>query len=87
MPGCLHLSSSAKRFSIASPTLFTNTATPHYSWRGRMAKIVGRIMASDDPNYNAIHDSNVGCFGQFECVDNADVAAALFNAAEGWVPT
>jgi len=34
-------------------------------------EVVGRIMASDDPNYNAIHDSNVGCFGQFECVDNA----------------
>ena len=48
-------------------------------------EVVGRIMASDDPNYNAIHDSNVGCFGQFECVDNDNVAAALFNAAEGWV--
>jgi len=48
-------------------------------------EVVGRIMASDDPNYNAIHDSNVGCFGQFECVDNDNVAAALFNAAERWV--
>ncbi len=48
-------------------------------------EVVGRIMASDDPNYNAIHDSNIGCFGQFECVDNDNVAAALFNAAEGWV--
>jgi len=27
------------------------------------AEIVGRIMASDDPNYNAVHQSNVGCFG------------------------
>ena len=26
-------------------------------------EIVGRIMASDDPNYNAFHQSNVGCFG------------------------
>jgi GNAT superfamily N-acetyltransferase len=51
----------------------------------RNGEVVGRIMASDDPNYNAIHDSNVGCFGQFECVDNDNVAAALFNAAEGWV--
>jgi GNAT superfamily N-acetyltransferase len=48
-------------------------------------EVVGRILASDDPNYNAIRDSNVGCFGQFECVDNDNVAAALFNAAEGWV--
>jgi len=48
-------------------------------------EVVGRIMASDDPNYNATHNSNVGCFGQFECVDSDNVAAALFNAVEGWV--
>jgi GNAT superfamily N-acetyltransferase len=48
-------------------------------------KIVGRIMASDDPNYNAMHHSNVGCFGLFECIDDRKVAAALFDAAEGWL--
>jgi GNAT superfamily N-acetyltransferase len=48
-------------------------------------KIVGRIMASDDPNYDAVHDSNVGCFGLFECIDDRKVAAALFEAAEGWL--
>jgi GNAT superfamily N-acetyltransferase len=48
-------------------------------------KIVGRIMASDDPNYNAVHHSNVGCFGLFECIDDRKVAAALFDAAEGWL--
>ena len=48
-------------------------------------KIAGRIMASDDPNYNALHQSNVGCFGLFECIDNRDVAAALFERAENWL--
>ncbi len=48
-------------------------------------KIVGRIMASDDPNYNSLHQSNVGCFGLFECIDNRDVAAALFGAASNWL--
>ena len=48
-------------------------------------EVVGRIMASDDPNYNAEHKSNVGCFGQFECIDNHDVASALLDAAGGWV--
>jgi GNAT superfamily N-acetyltransferase len=48
-------------------------------------EIVGRIMASDDPNYNALHQSNVGCFGLFECIDNRDVAAALFERAENWL--
>lgn len=48
-------------------------------------EIVGRIMASDDPNYNAEHESNVGCFGLFECVDDPAVAAALLGAATAWV--
>ncbi|MBA2586287.1 MAG: GNAT family N-acetyltransferase [Chthoniobacterales bacterium] len=51
----------------------------------RNGKIVGRIMASDDPNYNAVHQSNVGCFGLFECVDDRNVAAALFDTAAAWL--
>ncbi len=51
----------------------------------REGEIVGRIMASDDPNYNALHQSNVGCFGMFESIDDAEVAGALFDAAEGWL--
>jgi GNAT superfamily N-acetyltransferase len=48
-------------------------------------EIVGRIMASDDPNYNSLHQSNVGCFGLFECIDDRNVATALFQAAAGWL--
>lgn len=51
----------------------------------RDGEIVGRIMASDDPNYNSLHQSNVGCFGLFELIDDVDVAAALFDAAAGWL--
>jgi hypothetical protein len=51
----------------------------------RDGEIVGRIMASDDPNYNALHQSNIGCFGLFECIDDPDVAATLFQAAAGWL--
>ena len=51
----------------------------------RDGEIVGRIMASDDPNYNALHQSNVGCFGLFESIDDRDVATALFHAAAGWL--
>src|SRR5882672_7441346 len=47
--------------------------------RSRGSEIVGRIMASDDPNYNAFHRSNVGCFGLFESVQDRQVAAALFD--------
>jgi GNAT superfamily N-acetyltransferase len=48
-------------------------------------EIVGRVMASDDPNYNALHHSNVGCFGLFETIDDPEVAAALFRAAMDWL--
>jgi GNAT superfamily N-acetyltransferase len=48
-------------------------------------KIVGRIMASDDPNYNSLHESNVGCFGLFESIDDHEVAAALFERAASWL--
>ena len=41
-------------------------------------KIVGRIMASEDPNYNELHQSNVGCFGLLESIDDPRIAAALF---------
>jgi GNAT superfamily N-acetyltransferase len=48
-------------------------------------EIVGRILASDDPNYNSLHQSNAGCFGLFECIDDRSVAAAVFEAAAGWL--
>jgi GNAT superfamily N-acetyltransferase len=48
-------------------------------------EIVGRIMASDDPKYNALHQSNVGCFGMFESIDDQQVANALFDAAANWL--
>src|SRR5689334_13447410 len=51
----------------------------------RDGEIMGRIMASDDPNYNALHETNVGCFGLFECIDDREVASALFDAASDWL--
>ncbi|HSP45064.1 MAG TPA: GNAT family N-acetyltransferase, partial [Chthoniobacterales bacterium] len=51
----------------------------------RGGNIVGRIMASDDPTYNALHGSNIGCFGMFESVNEPEVASALFEAASSWL--
>jgi GNAT superfamily N-acetyltransferase len=51
----------------------------------RRSEIAGRIMSSDDPNYNLLHETNVGCFGLFESIDDCDVAAALFDAAANWL--
>lgn len=47
--------------------------------------VVGRIMASDDPRYNAEHKTNTGCFGLFECIDDQSVADALLSRAADWL--
>ena len=51
----------------------------------REGEIVGRIMASDDPNYNSLHETNTGCFGLFESIDDREVTAALLGAAMDWL--
>lgn len=51
----------------------------------RNGQVVGRIMASQDPNYNEFHGTDVGCFGAFETIDDPAVSAALLDAAADWV--
>jgi hypothetical protein len=51
----------------------------------RAGQVVGRILASDDPRYNAEHGTNAGCFGMFESIDDRTVARALLDAAAGWL--
>lgn len=46
---------------------------------------LGRILVSDDPLYNQRHESNVGCFGMFECVDDRATAHALLDRAAAWL--
>jgi len=46
---------------------------------------LGRILVSDDPLYNEQHQSNAGCFGMFECIDDREMAHALLDAAAGWL--
>ncbi len=51
----------------------------------RGGKVVGRIAAVKDPHYNEFHGTNEGFFGLFECVNDAGVARALFEAAAQWL--
>ena len=44
-------------------------------------KPVGRITAHSYPAHNVTHEDKVGFFGFFECINDAEVAAALFDAA------
>ncbi|MBQ9874047.1 MAG: hypothetical protein IJM30_06260 [Thermoguttaceae bacterium] len=42
--------------------------------------VLGRILVSDDSRFNRENSSNVGMFGFFECVNDANVASALLDA-------
>ena len=48
-------------------------------------QIVGRIGAIIDHNYNKLWDEKMGAFGFFECINNQEVANALFDAAAKWL--
>ncbi len=65
------------------PFYLHGEAAQFVALRGGRAE--GRILVSDDPNYNSQHDSNLGCFGMFECVEDRETAHALLDAAAGWL--
>ncbi|MBM3325595.1 MAG: N-acetyltransferase [Calditrichaeota bacterium] len=48
-------------------------------------QVVGRIAAIVDDNFINVRQEMVGLFGFFECVDDIDVAHALFNSASQWL--
>ncbi len=51
----------------------------------RGGELVGRIAAIINHNHNKEHSENIGFFGFFECIDDQDVANALFGAAKEWL--
>ena len=48
-------------------------------------KVCGRIAAIEDHRFNDFHDSNIGFFGFFECIDDESVARLLFKVATDWL--
>ncbi len=51
----------------------------------RDGRVVGRLAAILDRNYNRFHGENAGFFGFFESVNDVDVAGALLSRARQWV--
>jgi GNAT superfamily N-acetyltransferase len=51
----------------------------------RDGRVVGRVAAIHDRLHDETHGGRVGFFGFFECVDDPEVAGALFDAAAGWL--
>ncbi|MDR0927466.1 MAG: hypothetical protein LBO69_06835 [Ignavibacteria bacterium] len=48
-------------------------------------EIVGRIAAIENRRHNEIHNDKIGFFGFFECINDQNVANALFDAAKQWL--
>lgn len=59
------------------------TARPPGRRRGET--VLGRIAAIHNRAHNEFHHDSVGFFGFFECVDDQQVANALFDAAASWL--
>ena len=51
----------------------------------RAGRPVGRIAAIENRCHNRHHTDRVGFFGFFDCLDDAEATAALFEAAETWL--
>ena len=62
------------RHSEAQPFLALRDSVP-----------VGRICAIRNRNHETFHKEPVGFFGWFECVDDVEVAAALFDVVRKWL--
>lgn len=48
-------------------------------------EVCGRIAAIEDHRFNDYHDTNIGFFGFFECIDDESVAKLLFKVATDWL--
>ncbi len=48
-------------------------------------KNVGRIAAIENKSHNQFHNDKIGFYGFFECIDDQEVANALFAKAEQWL--
>jgi len=66
---------------------FFKNAEAEYFLAERDGKIVGRIAAIKNNQHLKYHNDDSGHFGFFECIDDQQVADALFNKAKEWIKT
>jgi GNAT superfamily N-acetyltransferase len=64
---------------------FFEHAEAEYFLARRDGAVRGRIAAVHNRLHNEVHGDRVGFFGFFECADDAEAAAALFDAAAAWL--
>ncbi len=64
---------------------FFEHAEAEYFLALRDGRVVGRITAQVDRNFNEFQGNDWGMFGFFECEDDPEAAAALLDAAAAWL--
>jgi hypothetical protein len=64
---------------------FFQNADADYFLAYKNDEIVGRIAAIKNDIYLKYHKDNSGFFGFFECIDDQQVANALFDTAKNWL--
>ncbi len=74
-----------RRFFDARHNPFFEHAEAGYFVARRNGEIVGTIAAAVDQQFIEFHKEQTGYFGFFECRDDAEAAAALFDAAAAWL--
>jgi GNAT superfamily N-acetyltransferase len=62
-----------------------NHAEAEFFLARRNGRVVGRISAHIDRNFNEFQDNDWGLFGWFECENDPEAAAALYDTAADWL--
>jgi hypothetical protein len=74
-----------RRFLDRRRNPYFEHADAEYFLAWRDGRVVGRISAQVDHQFNDFHKSRWGNFGFFECEDDPDAAGALLEAAGYWL--
>ena len=74
-----------RQFLDRSRNPFFEHADAEYFLAHRGDRIVGRITAQVDQNFQSFQNNRWGQFGFFECEDDPEAAAALLDTADGWL--
>lgn len=72
------------RLSPAKSPFFDHAEAQHFLAR-RDGRVVGRISAVHNRLHAQVHGDGAGFFGFFDCENDPATAAALFDAAGGWL--
>jgi len=75
---------SDEKAMFTNKNIYMKTCDSIFFLAQRDGKTVGRIQGIIQKQYNEIHQAKQTRFTRFDCEDNFETAAALFNAVEEW---